>query len=65
MHGQRTLKKYLKYNEKEINMDAITIYRDKEVKIDISASSTFGMIQYGKVKIFLINFKKQNNNLCF
>lgn len=58
MHGQRTLKKYLKYNEKEINMDAITIYRDKEVKIDISASSTFGMIQYGKVKIFLINFKK-------
>ncbi|CAG9538789.1 unnamed protein product [Cercopithifilaria johnstoni] len=47
--GQRTLKKHLKYNEREINMDAVTIYRDREVKVDITASSTFEMIQYGKV----------------
>ncbi|VBB31264.1 unnamed protein product, partial [Acanthocheilonema viteae] len=48
-NGQRILKKHLKYNEKEINIDAVTIYRDGEVKIDISASSTFEMIQYGKI----------------
>ncbi|EFO23596.1 hypothetical protein LOAG_04890 [Loa loa] len=48
-HGERILKKHLRFNEKEMNMDIVTIYRDREVKIDISASSTFQMIQYGKV----------------
>uniref|UniRef100_A0A8R1Y3W3 Vitellogenin domain-containing protein n=1 Tax=Onchocerca volvulus TaxID=6282 RepID=A0A8R1Y3W3_ONCVO len=47
--GQRTLKKHLKYNEKEINIDTVTVYRDGEVKVDIGASSTFDMIRYGKV----------------
>lgn len=51
-NGERVLKKYLKYNEREINMDTVTIYRNREVTVDISASSTFQPIQYAKVKIF-------------
>ncbi|VDO34266.1 unnamed protein product [Onchocerca flexuosa] len=48
-HGQRTLKKYLRYNEKEINFNTVTVYRDREVKVDVGASSNFDLIRYGKV----------------
>uniref|UniRef100_A0A0R3RKR5 VWFD domain-containing protein n=1 Tax=Elaeophora elaphi TaxID=1147741 RepID=A0A0R3RKR5_9BILA len=47
--GQRTLKKQLKFNEKEMKVDTVTVYRDGHVKVGISASSTFEVIQYGKV----------------
>ncbi|KAM3718740.1 putative apolipophorin protein [Dirofilaria immitis] len=48
-HGQRTLKKHLKYNEKEVNIDTVTVYRHGEVKVNIGASSTFDMVRYGKI----------------
>lgn len=44
------LKKHLKYNEKEINIDALTIYHDGEVKVDIDMSSTFQVAKYVKVR---------------
>uniref|UniRef100_A0A915PUL0 Vitellogenin n=1 Tax=Setaria digitata TaxID=48799 RepID=A0A915PUL0_9BILA len=47
--GQRRLKKYLKYNEKEVNADAATVYRDGEVKVDFGLSTTFEAIRYGKI----------------
>ncbi|VDK88786.1 unnamed protein product, partial [Litomosoides sigmodontis] len=48
-NGERMLKKYLKYNEREININTATIYRNSEVAVDVSASSTFQPIQYVKV----------------
>uniref|UniRef100_A0A914ZTX6 Vitellogenin n=2 Tax=Parascaris TaxID=6254 RepID=A0A914ZTX6_PARUN len=44
--GRRTMKKLLKYNEKEIRVDAETIYKDGEMKVDFDLKSTLPRLKH-------------------